>query len=448
MADTTITGLSALASPALADVMVIVDDPSGSPTTKKITLANLFTIIDSGDGNAIDSDQIKARDGDGLKLTDDGDNGIFVEDGGLVGIDTVTPDAKLALGTATSSGSGTISSSGTAVTGSGTSFTTELSVGATIIADGKSAMVESITDDTHLTVVSAPASAWSGDAFTYRLPAIRGRYFMIGQHGDMSLGDDFAPESDFHLKENSEHVVDIRIENEYATDSSAPAELVLDRSSVAATQIARIGMDDTSRDFFIRINGNDVLNIDPDGYVGVGKLPVNGLRLDVSGPMKISGGSNQLRIRDSGNSVDTADEWHVEQNDNLLKFTFYDDSGPSWSSHLVVTSAGSVGIGTTDDFGDGDGVIGIHDAGTNPTTNPTNGVILYSDGGELKVRDAAGNISTLSPHTWELIEPSEEMAWSYYSERGGKCINVDMLRLARLVEALSGESLVHIEGIR
>lgn len=50
---------------------------------------------DAGDGRKILVDEIRARDGDGLKLYDDGGNGIFVEDGGQVGIGTTTPSEKL-----------------------------------------------------------------------------------------------------------------------------------------------------------------------------------------------------------------------------------------------------------------------------------------------------------------------------------------------------------------
>lgn len=50
---------------------------------------------DIGDGNVISADQIAARDGDGLLLSDDGGNGVFVEDGGQVGIGTVTPNVVL-----------------------------------------------------------------------------------------------------------------------------------------------------------------------------------------------------------------------------------------------------------------------------------------------------------------------------------------------------------------
>jgi len=43
MADAKITALTELTDPAAEDVLPIVDDPSGSPVTKKITVANLFT---------------------------------------------------------------------------------------------------------------------------------------------------------------------------------------------------------------------------------------------------------------------------------------------------------------------------------------------------------------------------------------------------------------------
>ena len=35
------------------------------------------------------------------------------------------------------------------------------------------------------------------------------------------------------------------------------------------------------------------------------------------------------------------------------------------------------------------------------------------------------------------------MSWSFYSEKDGKYVNVDMLKLARLVEKLTGEKLVY-----
>jgi len=86
--------------------------------------------------------------------------------------------------------------------------------------------------------------------------------------------------------------------------------------------------------------------------------------------------------------------------------------------------------------------------GTAPTASATDSIVLYAEdvstSSELKVRDEAGNVTTLSPHNFALIPegPSEDMAWSYYSERDGKRINVDMLKAIRVLERLSGEQLV------
>jgi hypothetical protein len=67
-----------------------------------------------------------------------------------------------------SSGTGTISSSGTAVTGSGTRFTTELAVGDLLIgSDGQGRLVVAIASDTALSVYPKFSPDQSGAAFTY-----------------------------------------------------------------------------------------------------------------------------------------------------------------------------------------------------------------------------------------------------------------------------------------
>jgi hypothetical protein len=76
-------------------------------------------------------------------------------------------------------------------------------------------------------------------------------------------------------------------------------------------------------------------------------------------------------------------------------------------------------------------------------------VILYSEdvaaSAELKVRDEAGNITTLSPHNFSKVPggKSEDLAWSYYSERGNQYIAADITKALRLLEGLTGEALVH-----
>jgi hypothetical protein len=125
----------------------------------------------------------------------------------------------------------------------------------------------------------------------------------------------------------------------------------------------------------------------------------------------------------AGNAITFTQALTLDANRNLL---------------LNGTTAGTSSVGTFAIFN-----------GTAPTGSVTNGCILYaedvSSSSELKVRDEAGNVTTLSPHNFSLIPegPSEDMAWSYYSERDGRRINIDMLKAIRLLEKLSGEQLVY-----
>ena len=57
MADKKITQLTALgAAPDTADILAIVDDPGGTPVTKKVTVANLLAALDKSAGNLDDFD--------------------------------------------------------------------------------------------------------------------------------------------------------------------------------------------------------------------------------------------------------------------------------------------------------------------------------------------------------------------------------------------------------
>lgn len=67
----------------------------------------------------------------------------------------------------TYTGTGTVTTTGTAVVGSSTLFTTELIVGNGIFISGQGRVVSVITDDTHLTLDSALSSDVAGQAFTY-----------------------------------------------------------------------------------------------------------------------------------------------------------------------------------------------------------------------------------------------------------------------------------------
>ena len=107
-----------------------------------------------------------------------------------------------------------------------------------------------------------------------------------------------------------------------------------------------------------------------------------------------------------------------------------------------VKIAGTAARGTTESAGG----LCLFNAATAPAGTLTNGITLYSSAGELNVMDAAGGNTVLSPHNFSLIgEPSEPMAWSHYSQRHGQVINVDMLRVVRLVEQMTGEQLVYLK---
>ena len=92
--------------------------------------------------------------------------------------------------------------------------------------------------------------------------------------------------------------------------------------------------------------------------------------------------------------------------------------------------------------------------GTAPAASVANGIVLYAEdatgSSELKVRDEAGNIATLSPHNFDLLGGrSEDMAWSYSCKNAfvGKEIAVDMTKVIRALEKLTGEEFIKIRDI-
>lgn len=122
------------------------------------------------------------------------------------------------------------------------------------------------------------------------------------------------------------------------------------------------------------------------------------------------------------------------------------------------TITGNVGFHidapTSNSFGGGSKVMQIGNAITEPVNSPPDGVLLWAfdnaGSAELKVRDEAGNVTTLSPHNFSIIgQFSEPGAFSHYSEYTNpdtgkrEAINIDMLKLARLLEQLTGEKLVY-----
>ncbi|MBI5527552.1 MAG: tail fiber domain-containing protein, partial [Deltaproteobacteria bacterium] len=91
-----------------------------------------------------------------------------------VGIGHAAPTSKLHVqGEGEFNGAGTISSSGSTVTGVGTKFTTELHVGDYIFSEGQKRTVASITNDVTLTTGSVFNPPLTAISFTYHQPVAR-----------------------------------------------------------------------------------------------------------------------------------------------------------------------------------------------------------------------------------------------------------------------------------
>lgn len=174
------------------------------------------------------------------------------------------------------------------------------------------------------------------------------------------------------------------------------------------------------------------------GFVSIAN---NGLVFGTNGEGTLTVDSNNIRITNTFN-----DKRLVLRTTNSAVVTDMVDIDPNGAG-AGLPSVSIAGLAKITSSG--------HMILTNATSVPSavaNSTVLFSEdvagSSELKVKDEAGNVSTLSPHNFSLIPggASEPMAWSYYSERNGTKINVDMLKLARLLERLTGEKLVYIEN--
>lgn len=63
---------------------------------------------------------------------------------------------------------------------------------------------------------------------------------------------------------------------------------------------------------------------------------------------------------------------------------------------IVIDSNLNTGLAAMTSFGSGSGVVGIKNATTVPTTNPTGGGVLYVEAGALKYRGSSGTVTTIA----------------------------------------------------
>jgi hypothetical protein len=110
------------------------------------------------------------------------------------------------------------------------------------------------------------------------------------------------------------------------------------------------------------------------------------------------------------------------------------DNGLFLENSLHVGALARVGRSTTNSTN----AIHIYN-GTAPAGTATGLVTLYCTSGELRVMDAAGNATLLSPHDHDTNE------WIYDSvdSRTGRRLRIDMERLMRAIDAQLGGGFVH-----
>ncbi|MDA1169310.1 MAG: hypothetical protein O3A36_03155, partial [bacterium] len=115
---------------------------------------------------------------------------------------------------------------------------------------------------------------------------------------------------------------------------------------------------------------------------------------------------------------------------------------------ILAPSRGNVGIGTST-FGTSAAKVLAIGNGTAPSTSIADGIQLWAEdvsaSSELRVRDEAGNTTTLSPHNFSLFTPEQDyyLPWAYTSERDNQAINVDMYGAIQQVELLSGKHFIY-----
>ena len=251
----------------------------------------------------------------------------------------------------------------------------------------------------------------------------------------------------------------------------------------AGSQFIAMGIDNSDSDKF-KISDNSTLGtndrfvLTTAGDIGIG-IGSPDAKLDVAGPG--TGDIATVMVRANIFTMNTSVSGYgfsLHPTAPSKGAIYYESSAGGWNEGDIVFAFGhssdwSTPVATTDETmrlsNNGNLCLGVSAAaggqttsfifalgnGSAPSSSITDGIQLYAQdvaaSSELRVRDEAGNVTTLSPHNFSIIPSgtSNQLGWAYYSEHSpsNRAINVDMLALAKEVEKLSGKNLIYTANL-
>lgn len=169
-------------------------------------------------------------------------------------------------------------------------------------------------------------------------------------------------------------------------EGTGTASTILHNGTGTASNALNITSSNTD-DSAVGINGSEITRGTVKivhNYPGVADPNSSALSLRANG----AGTAAQGIFFDAENGGTTGNLMKMRQN-GVDQFIMSPNGGLYTGSNIQVGS-------TVQDFGAGSVVIGLKNATTVPTTNPTGGIIIYSEGGVLKYRDHNGSIYSLT----------------------------------------------------
>ena len=120
------------------------------------------------------------------------------------------------------------------------------------------------------------------------------------------------------------------------------------------------------------------------------------------------GGAASIRIDDPNPDIEfietdqaaPAGKYEIAVQSDKLQINGRNASDTAFETLVVFqrkAAGGNIGIGTTSQFGGGQGVIAIANASVAPSVNPAGGGILYVEDGVLKYRGSNGTVTVIAP---------------------------------------------------